>query len=241
MKALKQNFSVFSIILILFMFFGEISLLSSQEQTGTVTGAVTDEENNPLPGVTIEAWSPQGEKAFTQTTKTNKTGHFKLSNIPTGAYEITFSLPGFWTLKKEIMVKSSITQDLMIRMRISVAEEDITLIDASPVIGQEKQTYEAIIGDWEMETEFQGSIIPAVMTLSVRDGKLEGVWVSMDQEMELIELKFDGKKLSFKRTMGEGGVTIDFDGTVKSNEISGKHKSPMGGEYKCTGKRKIIE
>jgi hypothetical protein len=108
-------------------------------------------------------------------------------------------------------------------------------------MNQEKQIYEAIIGDWEMETEFQGSIIPAVMTLSVRDGKLEGVWVSMDQEMELIDLKFDGEKLSFKRTMGEGGTTIDFEGTVKGNEISGKYFSPMGGEYDCKGKRKTTE
>jgi hypothetical protein len=38
--------------------------------------------------------------------------------------------------------------------------------------------------------------------------------------------------------MGEGGDTINFDGTVKSNEISGKFVSPMGGEYECTGKRK---
>ena len=241
MKALKQNFSVFSIMLILFMFLGETPLLSSQEQTGTVTGTVADEEGNPLPGVTIEAWSPQGKKAFTKSTVTNKTGHFKFSNIPTGAYEITFSLPGFWTLKKEIMVKSGITQDLAISMKISAAEEDITLMDASPVIGQEKQIYEAITGDWEMETEFQGSIIPAVMTLSIRDGKLEGVWASMDQEMELIDIKLNDEKLSFKRTMGEGGVTINFEGTVRANKINGKYISPMGDEYKCTGKRKTTE
>ncbi len=106
---------------------------------------------------------------------------------------------------------------------------------------QEKQIYKAILGDWEMETEFQGSIIPAVMILSVRDGKLEGVWESMDQEMELIDLKFDGEKLSFKRTMGEGGDTINFEGTVKGDEISGKYISPMGGEYECTGKRTTTE
>jgi hypothetical protein len=111
--------------------------------------------------------------------------------------------------------------------------------DAS--MNQEKRIYEAIIGDWEMETEFQGSIIPAVMTLSVKDGKLEGVWVSMDQEMELIDLEFDGEKLSFKRTMGEGGAIINFEGTVKGDKISGKYTSPMGGEYECTGKRKSTE
>lgn len=105
-------------------------------------------------------------------------------------------------------------------------------------LNQEKKAYDTIIGDWEMETEFQGDIIPAVMTLSVEDGKLTGVWVSMDQEMEMIDLKFDGKKLSFKREMGQGGDTINFEGLVNGDEISGKYISPMGGEYECTGHRK---
>lgn len=106
---------------------------------------------------------------------------------------------------------------------------------------QEKQAHDAIIGDWEMETEFQGNSIPAIMTLSIKDGQLVGIWVSMDQEMEMMDLEFDGKKLSFKRTMGEGGETIDFEGIVEGDEISGKYLSPMGGEYKCTGRRKGSE
>ncbi len=105
-------------------------------------------------------------------------------------------------------------------------------------LAQEKQVFDAITGDWEMETEFQGDLIPALMTLSIKDGKLAGVWVSMDQEMVMIDLEFDGKKLSFKRTMGEGGETIDFEGIVEGDEIKGKYLSPMGGEYKCTGQRK---
>ncbi len=105
-------------------------------------------------------------------------------------------------------------------------------------LDQEKQVYDAIIGDWEMETEFQGDVIPAIMTLSVKDEKLTGVWVSMDQEMEMSDLKFDGKNLSFKREMGQGGDTINFEGIVNGDEISGKFISSMGGEYECTGQRK---
>ena len=74
----------------------------------------------------------------------------------------------------------------------------------------------------------------------MKDGKLTGIWVSMDQEMKLTGLELDGNKLTFKRTMGQGGQTIDFEGTVQGDEISGRYLSPMGGEYKCTGKRKAI-
>ena len=110
--------------------------------------------------------------------------------------------------------------------------------DSRTVEDQAKPDFDAIIGDWEMETEFQGDFIPAVMTLSVIDGKLKGIWVSMDQEMQLIDLEFDGKNISFKRTMGEGGDAIEFKGVVEGDKISGKYLSPYGGEYPCTGKRK---
>jgi len=102
---------------------------------------------------------------------------------------------------------------------------------------QAGKKYDAIVGDWEMETEFQGQLIPATMTLSVKEGKLTGVWVSQNQEMELTELKFDGKKLTFDRTMGQGGQTISFEGTVEGDKIAGKYVSPMA-DLKCSGKRK---
>ncbi len=105
-------------------------------------------------------------------------------------------------------------------------------------LDQDEQAYETIVGDWDMETEFQGEVYPAVMTLSVEDGKLIGVWASMGQEMEMIDLKFDGKNLSFKREMGQGGSTINFEGVVDGDEISGKYASPMGDDIVCTGKRK---
>jgi hypothetical protein len=38
--------------------------------------------------------------------------------------------------------------------------------------------------------------------------------------------------------MGQGGDTINFEGIVNGDEISGKYISPMGGEYECTGQRK---
>ncbi len=105
-------------------------------------------------------------------------------------------------------------------------------------LDQEKNVYDAIIGDWDMETEFQGDVYPAVMTLSIEDGKLTGVWVSMGQEMELRDLIFEGKKLSFKREMGQGGSTISFEGIVDGDEINGKYASPMGDDIVCTGRRK---
>lgn len=126
----------------------------------------------------------------------------------------------------------SLVMSIFLLSLFSMGENSVAFLN------QDKQVYDAIIGDWDMETEFQGEVYPAVMTLSVEDGKLTGVWASMGQEMEMIDLKFDGENLSFKREMGQGGDTINFEGVVNGDEITGKYASPMGDDIVCTGQRK---
>lgn len=134
MKALKQNISVFLIMLVLLFSLGVNFFLFSQEKTGILTGIVTDEENTPLPGVTIVAWLPPDEVISTMTTKSNATGQFRFSNLPAGAYTITFILAGFKTVTKEIMVQSGQPVHLNATMEITSLEEEITTTAVSPVI-----------------------------------------------------------------------------------------------------------
>lgn len=134
MKALKQNLSIFSIVLIVFFSLGANFLLFSQEKTGILTGIVTDEENNPIPGVTIVAWLPTDKEISTLTTTSNATGHFLFSNLSEGAYTVAFSLVGFKTVTKEIMVKSGKRVHLNATMEITSLEEEITSIAVSPVM-----------------------------------------------------------------------------------------------------------
>ena len=73
MKISESNFPALSIMVILLILFGGNSLLLSQEhrkkpderekiitqaKTGDLGGVVTDDENTPLPGVTVKATSP---------------------------------------------------------------------------------------------------------------------------------------------------------------------------------------
>ena len=97
---------------------------------------------------------------------------------------------------------------------------------------------ERLVGEWAMFTEFQGDHIPATMIISLKDGKFAGVWISTGQEMKLMELEFDGKAITFKRTMGAGGLPLEFDGTLENDEISGHYLIPSGQRLPCKGKRK---
>jgi hypothetical protein len=95
----------------------------------------------------------------------------------------------------------------------------------------------AVLGTWDMETEFQGQQMPAVMTVSMEDGELAGIWASQGMEMVMMEIAVDGNKLTFQRTMGDGGMVMNFEGTVEGDTISGKWVTGMG-ELPCAGKRR---
>jgi len=156
MKILKQNFLVFSIILTLFIFLGETSFLFSQvqkkkpdeiikvpllEQMGVIKGIVTDDEYNALPGVTVEATSPGLKRK--SSTKTDEEGHFQLSKLPLGFYEVTFSVPGFKTVKRKgIINQSGSTFDSIVTMELATIEEHVTTVVVSPTFQDSMQIVE---------------------------------------------------------------------------------------------------
>lgn len=69
---------------------GRENLVFSQQPTKTITGTVTDDMGQPLPGVTVVV------KGTTQGTVTNADGEFNLQ-IPVSADVLTFSFVGFKT------------------------------------------------------------------------------------------------------------------------------------------------
>jgi hypothetical protein len=81
---------VFSLIL--------VAGLWAQEQTGSLRGVVTDNEGNPLPGVTITIASPamMGTRSFV----TTETGSYRFPSLPPGVYKVTAELKGFKTVER---------------------------------------------------------------------------------------------------------------------------------------------
>ncbi len=100
---------------------------------GKITGKVSDDQGNPLPGVTVEATSPRlvGKAA----TVTDATGTFRLLALPSGTYELVFTLPGFKTLvRKDIILQLSQTLVLNVTMEPAAIEEQVTVVGQSPLI-----------------------------------------------------------------------------------------------------------
>ncbi len=94
----------------------------------------------------------------------------------------------------------------------------------------------SIVGDWEMKTAFGGGSIDATMSLTLKEGKLTGLWLSQGEEMKLVDVALKGNKLSFKRVIPDG-PELAFSGKIDGNKIAGKYTGGFG-ELDCSGKRK---
>ncbi len=106
----------------------------------------------------------------------------------------------------------------------------------SEVPVQDRASFASVVGDWEMETSMGARSIEATMSLSVSGGKLAGTWASMGRNMEMIDLKLDGNKLTFKRRM-RSEQELEFEGRIHGDRIIGKYAGVFG-ELNCKGKRK---
>ena len=100
---------------------------------GRITGKVVDDQGNPLPGVTVEATSPRlvGKAAAV----TDATGTYRLMALPSGTYEITYSLPGFKTvIRKDIVLQLSQTLVINVTMEPAAIEEAVTVVGEAPLV-----------------------------------------------------------------------------------------------------------
>lgn len=100
---------------------------------GKITGRVVDDQGNPLPGVNVEASSPK--LVGKATTVTDASGVYRLMALPSGEYEITFTLPGFKKLvRKNIYLELSQTLVLNVTLEPAAVEEEVTVVGQAPLI-----------------------------------------------------------------------------------------------------------
>jgi hypothetical protein len=100
----------------------------------TITGVVKDASGAVLPGVTVEAASPDLiEKVRTATT--DGEGQYRIVNLRGGTYSLTFTLPGFSTVRREdIKLEGAFVATINAEMKVGALQETVVVTGESPIV-----------------------------------------------------------------------------------------------------------
>ena len=110
-----------------------VPLVSAAQDTA-ITGTVRDGSGGVLPGVTVEAASPALIEKV-RTVVSDDRGEYRIVDLRAGAYTVTFTLPGFSTVKRDgIELTGGFTASVNAEMRVGALEETITVSGQAPVV-----------------------------------------------------------------------------------------------------------
>src|SRR5438093_10416137 len=111
-----------------------VALPATARAQSAFAGIVKDATGAVLPGVTVEAASPVLiEKVRSVTTDSN--GNYRIENLRPGIYTLTFSLPGFSTVKKDaIELASNFTSSINAHLKVGTVQEPVTVSAPPPTL-----------------------------------------------------------------------------------------------------------
>jgi hypothetical protein len=101
---------------------------------GAITGVAKDASGGVLPGVTVEAASPALIEKV-RSVVTDATGQYRIVDLRPGTYSVTFTLPGFSTVKREgIEITGTFVATVNGDLKVGALEETITVTGETPIV-----------------------------------------------------------------------------------------------------------
>src|SRR5262245_47574401 len=136
----------------------------------TIAGVVRDPSAAVLPGVSVEASSSVLIEK-TRSVVTDGTGQYRITDLPPGTYEMTFSLTGFTTVKREgLEVSGSGVVTINADLRVGALEETLTVTGQSPIVDTQSVRREVVLNNETLSTlpatRGYGSALAAVPALN---------------------------------------------------------------------------
>ncbi len=121
----------------------------SQAQSGNVYGKVTDEQGQPLPGVSVTL----SGKIAPLSTVSNSQGEYRFLNLDPGTYTLTHSLQGFSTVKRDgVIVNVAKNTELAFTMKLSNVAAEVIVTDEAPLLDTRKVSTGATISQVELSS-----------------------------------------------------------------------------------------
>src|ERR1051326_3864541 len=119
---------------LLVLFVLGVAASSSAQTLGTIAGTVKDATGAVLPGVSVEVARPRLIGNLRSAT-TDGSGAYAIISLPVGTYSVTFTLPGFGTVRREgIDIVANFTATINAEMKVGQVAETVTVTGESPLV-----------------------------------------------------------------------------------------------------------
>ncbi|MEN6561407.1 MAG: TonB-dependent receptor [Acidobacteriota bacterium] len=106
---------------------------SQSRETGAIRGVVTDDQGDPMPGVSVTLSSPSlmGLRTFI----TDARGEYRFPALPPGEYKVQFELQGFNPIVREsIRLTTTTTLTVDVQMKAAAVAEEVTVVAKVPTV-----------------------------------------------------------------------------------------------------------
>jgi hypothetical protein len=131
-------------------------------QTSSITGTVKDTSGAVLPGVSVEIASPALIEKL-RTAVTDEAGRYRVIDLRPGIYSVTFSLPGFATVKREdIEITSNFTGTVNAELTVGTVQDSVTVTEEVPLVDTQNITTRTVVTREVMDVLPTGRNIQAI-------------------------------------------------------------------------------
>ena len=189
----------------------------------SISGVVQDASGAVLPGVTVEATSPALIEKM-RAAVTDGSGRYSIVDLRPGTYEVSFSLAGFSTIKREgVLLSGNFDAPVNAELRVGSLEETITVSGASPVVDVTNTLTQTVLTKEQIEVlpggrtiQGRAALVPGVMVTSANTGVIAHGSASTDSHTMIDGYK-SGMHLVGRGTgrLGVGSVTQTQEATIE--------------------------
>ena len=121
------------------------------QQTGSITGSVSDTSGAVLPGVVVSVEGPNligGAQTYT----TDATGTYRFDRLPPGDYTVKFELQGFKSVQQDaIRINAAFVATINAKLEVGSLEETITVTGQSPAVDVRSNVQQTVMSQEILE------------------------------------------------------------------------------------------